>query len=41
MKGKFIKEKWNSCKVIITISEMNNIFFIKGGKYYVNKRALK
>ena len=41
MKGKIIKEKRNSCKLIVTTSEMNNILLIKGGKYYVDKRALK
>ena len=41
MKGKIIKEKRNSCKLIVTTSEMNNTLLIKGGKYYVDKRALK
>ena len=41
MKGKIIKEKRNSCKLIVTTSEMNNTLLIKGGKYYVDKRVLK
>ena len=34
-------EKRNSCKLIVTTSEINNTLLIKGGKYYVDKRALK
>ena len=40
-KGKIIKEKRNSCKLIFTTSEMNNTLLIKGGKYYVDKSVLK
>ena len=36
-----MKGKRNSCKVIINTSVMNNFALIKGGKYDVDKRALK
>ena len=41
MKGKIIKEKRNSSKLIVTTSEMNNTLLIKGERCYVDKRALK
>ena len=37
MKGKIIKEKRNSCKLIVTTSEMNNTLLIKGGNIMLIK----
>ena len=36
MKENIIKDKKNSCKIIIITNEVNNIILLKGGKYYID-----